>query len=65
MLRRLKRLFKPKILSGGVGSFGNGFRNSPDITNLRYWAQKNQITIKDRNEVRDTAGRARGFSEAD
>jgi hypothetical protein len=32
-------------------SFGNGFRNSPDITNLRYWAQKNHITIKDRNEV--------------
>ena len=32
-------------------SFGNGFRNSPDINNLRYWAQKNKIKIKERNEA--------------
>jgi hypothetical protein len=31
-------------------SFGGDFRNSPDITNLRYWAQKNSVSIKDRNE---------------
>ena len=32
-------------------SFGKAFRNSPDISNLRYWAQKNKIKIKDRNET--------------
>jgi hypothetical protein len=26
-------------------SFGDGFRNSPDIANLRYWAQKNKVHI--------------------
>jgi len=31
-------------------SFGTEFRNSPDITNLRYWAQKNKLKIKDREE---------------
>src|SRR5207247_1622601 len=31
-------------------SFGAEFRNSPDITNLRYWAQKNKLKIKDREE---------------
>src|SRR5215471_7722194 len=31
-------------------SFGTNFRNSPDITNLRYWARKNKIKIKDRDE---------------
>src|SRR5215510_5656243 len=38
-------------------SFGSGFRNSPDITNLRFWAQKNKIKIKDRDEadILDTA----------
>ncbi len=32
-------------------SFGGDFRNSPDISNLRYWAQKNKINIKDRDEI--------------
>jgi len=32
-------------------SFGNGFRNSPDIANLRYWAQKNRLKIKERDEA--------------
>jgi hypothetical protein len=38
-------------------SFGSSFRNSPDITNLRYWAQKNKIKIKERDEadILDTA----------
>lgn len=31
-------------------SFGADFRNSPDITNLRYWAQKNNVKIKERDE---------------
>jgi hypothetical protein len=32
-------------------SFGAGFRNSPDIANLRYWVQKSKLKIKDREEV--------------
>jgi len=32
-------------------SFGTNFRNSPDITNLRYWAQKNKVRIKDGDAV--------------
>src|SRR6185369_9454767 len=32
-------------------SFGDDFRNSPDITNLRYWAQKNKVKINGRDEV--------------
>jgi len=38
-------------------SFGPDFRNSPDITNLRYWAHKNKIKIKERDEddILDTA----------
>lgn len=37
--------------------FGADFRNSPDITNLRYWAQKNNLKIKERDEreILDTA----------
>ena len=31
-------------------SFGAEFRNSPDITNLRYWARKNKLKIKEREE---------------
>jgi hypothetical protein len=31
-------------------SFGGDFRNSPDITNLRYWAKKNKVKIHERNE---------------
>jgi hypothetical protein len=31
--------------------FGPDFRNSPDVSNLRYWAHKNKIAIKDREEV--------------
>jgi hypothetical protein len=38
-------------------SFGAEFRNSPDVTNLRYWAQKNKIRLgeHDEAEVLDTA----------
>ena len=38
-------------------SFGAAFRNSPDITNLRFWAQKQKIKIQDREqaEILDTA----------
>ena len=38
-------------------SFGTAFRNSPDVSNLRYWAHKNKIKIKDREEIEilDTA----------
>jgi hypothetical protein len=32
-------------------SFGTNFRNSPDISNLRYWTQKNKVPIKDGDEV--------------
>jgi hypothetical protein len=28
-------------------SFGADFRNSPDATNLRFWAQKSKIKIKE------------------
>ena len=31
-------------------SFGPDFRNSPDITNLRFWAQKNSLKLKSREE---------------
>jgi hypothetical protein len=38
-------------------SFGPEFRNSPDIANLRYWAQKTRTDIRDRDEaeILDTA----------
>lgn len=38
-------------------SFGAEFRNSPDLTNLRYWAQKNEVKIKagSEREILDTA----------
>jgi hypothetical protein len=38
-------------------SFGPDFRNSPDVTNLRFWAHKNKIKIKERDEadIIDTA----------
>ncbi len=32
-------------------SFGPEFRNSPDVTNLRYWAHKNKLKIKEREEA--------------
>jgi hypothetical protein len=32
-------------------SFGNDFRNSPDIANLRYWAHINKVKIKERDET--------------
>ena len=32
-------------------SFGETFRNSPDVTNLRYWAQKAKLKIKDKEET--------------
>ena len=31
-------------------SFGSDFRNSPDVTNLRYWARKNKLKFKERDE---------------
>ena len=31
-------------------SFGTSFRNSPDAANLRYWARKNEVQIKERDE---------------
>ena len=38
-------------------SFGPDFRNSPDVTNLRYWAQKNKIGMdaEELAEVLETA----------
>ena len=38
-------------------SFGPDFRNSPDLTNLRYWAQKNRVHIEERElpDVLETA----------
>ena len=32
-------------------SFGPDFRNSPDITNLRYWAEKTKTEISRRDEI--------------
>ena len=32
-------------------SFGADFRNSPDVANLRYWADKNKVKIKERDEA--------------
>ena len=32
-------------------SFGNAFRNSPDIANLRYWARTKKVKIKERDEA--------------
>jgi hypothetical protein len=32
-------------------SFGNDFRNSPDIANLRYWARTKKVKIKERDEA--------------
>jgi len=31
-------------------SFGGDFRNSPDITNLRYWAQKTKAKMDENDE---------------
>ena len=31
-------------------SFGAEFRNSPDVINLRTWAQKNKLKLKDSEE---------------
>jgi hypothetical protein len=38
-------------------SFGTDFHNSPDVTNLRYWVQKNKIRIKndEETEILETA----------
>jgi hypothetical protein len=38
-------------------SFGAAFRNSPDITNLRFWAQKHMVKIqgRDEGEILETA----------
>jgi len=38
-------------------SFGADFRNSPDVTNLRYWARKANVTIQkaEEEEVLNTA----------
>ena len=32
-------------------SFGTTFRNSPDVTNLRYWAQKTKSKIEGNEEA--------------
>lgn len=32
-------------------SLGGDFRNSPDIANLRYWAQKTEVKFKDGEEA--------------
>jgi hypothetical protein len=32
-------------------SFGNDFRNSPDIANLRYWARVKKVKIKESDEA--------------
>lgn len=31
-------------------SFGAAFRNSPDVNNLRYWAQKTKLKMKNGEE---------------
>jgi len=31
-------------------SFGPKFRNSPDVTNLRFWALKNKVNMSDADE---------------
>ena len=32
-------------------SFGADFRNSPDVANLRYWADKHKVQIKEHEEA--------------
>jgi hypothetical protein len=32
-------------------SFGRDFRNSPDITNLRFWIKKARLKLKPRDEA--------------
>lgn len=32
-------------------SFGPDFRNSPDVTNLRFWSVKNQVRLENRDEA--------------
>ena len=32
-------------------SFGADFRNSPDVANLRYWAHKHKVQIKEHEEA--------------
>jgi hypothetical protein len=32
-------------------SFGPNFRNSPDVTNLRYWSHKNRLKLDGREEA--------------
>ena len=31
--------------------FGSDFRNSPDVTNLRFWSQKVKLKLKDAEQV--------------
>jgi hypothetical protein len=31
-------------------SFGPNFRNSPDVINLRYWAKKEKVKVKEQDE---------------
>ena len=31
-------------------SFGSDFRNSPDVTNFHFWAQKTRLKLKDAEE---------------
>jgi hypothetical protein len=36
-------------------SFGPEFRNSPDASNLRYWAHKNKINLLNERDILDSA----------
>ena len=39
-----------KDFVGWCCSFGAEFRNSPDLTNLRFWAHKSKLVLKDSEE---------------
>lgn len=40
-------------------SFGGEFRNSPDVTNLRFWAQKNKLKLRNNKEENEVLIEAR------
>jgi hypothetical protein len=46
---------------GWCWSFGSGFHNSPDITNLRFWMQKEKISVSASEEVEVLAEASRLF----
>ncbi len=46
---------KDRIARDFIGwccSFGNDFRNSPDIANLRFWAQRAKVKLKEEDEAK-------------